>query len=413
MQFPLWMSKIVGFILAALTPWLSGTLSLFTYNTDKEPASVMERTDGFIAGICHTEEDYDLIKGANLEWLREDIPYPYDDEGNLSESYVNWKAEMQRYVDHGIKIMAITPYPYKYIDHGLDIRREEDVKAIQDIAVFLMEDLRDIVSGFQVTNEMGVDRFTKPLNMDEAAFFIGKQLEVMYPIRGDIIVGYNLGGDGLISLPFKMREYHPYCDYVGVDLYLGSFENIVKNIDVHTLILKFIRIITKKPIIMSEFGYIGYGEPKSKAEKKEILQGYGFDSEEAVRADVDTFISRLPERLKNEFDEMYADLSSDEKADLLFKGEYANHIYKELSEGTGLYGYPHTPEGQANFYAYLIPELRKFSWCIGAFIYMWDDSDMCYVCGQPDCPVETGWGIVDGQGNPKPAYYAVRDAFAD
>ena len=68
--------------------------------------------------------------------------------------------------------------------------------------------------------------------------------------------------------------------------------------------------------------------------------------------------------------------------------------------------------GQAKFYTDLIPRLKSLDFCIGAFIYMWDDSDHCYVCGQKDCPVETGWGIVDGEGNLKPAYYAVQKAFA-
>ena len=82
------------------------------------------------------------------------------------------------------------------------------------------------------------------------------------------------------------------------------------------------------------------------------------------------------------------------------------------NDSTGLRGYEHSPEGQAKFYADLIPKLKNCGFVIGAFLYMWNDSEHCYVCGQSDCPVETGWGIVDGEGNPKPAYYAVRDAFA-
>ena len=44
---------------------------------------------------------------------------------------------------------------------------------------------------------------------------------------------------------------------------------------------------------------------------------------------------------------------------------------------------------------------------------MFDDTSKCYVCGQTDCPVETKWGIVDCDLNPKPAYYAVKEAFAE
>ena len=92
-------------------------------------------------------------------------------------------------------------------------------------------------------------------------------------------------------------------------------------------------------------------------------------------------------------------------------GEYSNHLYCELAEGFGLYGFEHSPDGQADFYSYIIPKIMEVDYVIGAFVYCWGDSDSCYVCGQADCPVETGWGLVDGKGEPKPSYYAVKEAF--
>ena len=82
-------------------------------------------------------------------------------------------------------------------------------------------------------------------------------------------------------------------------------------------------------------------------------------------------------------------------------------------DGMGLYGFPHTPIGQAAFFSYVIPKLRKLDFLAGAIVYCWSDNSDCYVCGQEDCPVETKWGLVDGDGNPKPAYYAVKYAFSD
>lgn len=413
MQFPLIVSKLVGLLLALLIPVINIIPMPFTTPVDPQVYNVMEKTGGFMRGVCHTEPEYEKIKAANLDWLREDIPYPFNDDGSLSIYYKSWKKEMKDYVKNGIRVLAVTPYPHTFIEHGLDIRREEDVQKIIDVDLFMLKDLRGIVDAYQVTNEMGVDRFTDPLTMKEAAYFIGVQMKAMKQnLKGNEIIGYNLGGLGYLTLSFKMLKYNKYADYIGVDLYLGSFENIVKNIDTHFAIMRLVRAITQKPILMAEFGYMGYGEPKTAAEKKAILQSYGFDSEDAVRKDVNTFISRLPIRLKNEFDVIYKDRTDAEKFDLLFKGEFSNHIYKELSEGTGLYGFKHTPEGQAVFYKYMIPRIKALPWCIGAFIYMWNDSEICYVCGQPDCPVETGWGIVDGKGNPKPAYYAVQKAFA-
>ena len=405
--------KIIGFFLALITPLASMIVWDPTAYFDKEIPAAEEKIDGFMKGVCHLDPDYDLIKEGNIEWFRDDIPFPFNADGTISQSYTNWKAERQKYVDNGIRIFGITPYPDDYIEYGLDPRDPENREEIQEIAKFYVEDLRGIVGAFQVTNEMGIDRFTLPLTLDEAAEFIGMQLEAMYPIREDIIIGYNLGGLAIIELPFKMMKYHQYCDYVGLDMYLGCFESVLKNADQYVTILNFVRKITGKPIILCEFGYIGYGEPKTEEEKIAILQKYGYNSEEEARANIDDFINNLPEDMKEEIIEDYSDRTPEERADLIFDGEYSNHLYCELAEGTGLYNFPHTPEGQADFFEYVIPKIRSLDYVIGMCVYCWSDSDSCYVCGQSDCPVETGWGLVDGKGNPKPAYYAVQNAYAE
>ncbi len=407
------LKKVLALILSLITPLFFGIHWEPLAKYDKECQAVEEKIGGFMKGVCHADPDYETIKDANIEWTRKDIPFPYNADGTIRQRYLDWKAEMKGYADNGIKVFAITPYPDDYIEYGLDPRDPASREGIQEIAKFYLKDLEGIVGAIQVTNEMGIDRFTKPLTLDEAAEFIGMQLEAMYPVRGDIIIGYNLGGLAIISLPFKMQKYHKYCDYVGLDMYLGSFEDISHDINHYLVILGFVRKVTGKPIIMCEFGYIGYGEPKSEAEKKAVLQQYGFDSEEAATADMDTFISRLPEDMKEEILELYPDYTAEEYAQILFEGEYKNHLYTSLPEGYGLNGYTHTPEGQAKFYKDLIPKIMAKDYCVGAVIYCWGDSEACYVCGQAECPVETGWGLVDNDGNPKPAYYAVKEAFAE
>ncbi len=414
------MNNILNFLkpalalfLAVITPFASLLVADPFAAFDKDVDTVLEMTGGYMKGVCHPDfEDADLIAGANIQWLRKDIPFPYNLDGTMSQHYLDWKAEYAAYAEKGFKVMGITPYPDDFIEYGLDPREEKNKEAIQDIARFYVNDLKDIVSAFQVTNEMGIDRFTLPLTLDDAAYFIGIQLEAMYPIRGDIIIGYNLGGLSIVTLPFKMMKWHKYCDYVGVDMYLGCFEDILKNPDQYVTILNFARKVTGKPIILCEFGYIGLGEPKTDEEKKAILQGYGFDSEEEARAHIDEFIANLPPDLADEFDK-YADETPEYRAAQMFDGEYSNHLYRELPDGFGLYQFPHTPEGQAEFFSYVIPKIRSLDYVVGSFIYCWHDSGDCYVCGQADCPVETKWGLVDGNGVPKPSYYAVQKAFAE
>ncbi len=408
---PTFLMSIIGFILAVLTPFANLLLNDLSVPFDKNISITEEKAGGFIKGICHTHNEYDMINEANIEWIREDMPMPILADGSPNPSYLNWKAEMREYLDNGIRVMGITPYPDEYIEIGLDPRVPENEAKIKEIAEFYITDLKGMVDAFQITNEMGVDRFTYPLTMDEAARFIGIQLEAMDPIKGDVIIGYNLCAQALLNLPGLMKPYHQYCDFVGVDLYLGSFENILKNIDQYTFALKYVRLVTGKPVILCEFGYIGLGEPKTAAEKKAVLESYGYSSEKDAIADIDNFISKLPKDIREEFEIQYADESDEYKAQLLFQGEYKNHIYCELTEGTGLYGYEHTPEGQAKFYKDIIPKIEKLDFVIGAFIYCWQDSDDCYVCGQAECPIETKWGIIDYEGNPKPAYYAIKEAF--
>lgn len=410
--------KVMAFLKKALVVMLSLITPVLTFIMTNEPIrgsedciAAEERLGGFMQGVCHARGDYEMMKDAGITWTRKDIPMAFDAEGNLTESYLSWKAEMQEYADNGIRIFAITPYPEDYIAIGLDPRDEASKEGIQEIAQFYCEDLRGIAGAIQVTNEMGIDRFTYPLTLDEAAYFIGIQLEAMQEVKGDILVGYNLGGLSIISLPGKMADWHQYCDYVGVDLYLGSFEDIAKEIDQYLAIMGFVRKITGKPIIVCEFGYIGYGKQKTAEEKIAVLQEYGYNSEEEAIADMDNFIQKLPEDMRDELLEIYPDYTAEEYGALLFEDEYKSHFYCALPDGFYLNGYDHTPEGQAEFYRYLLPKMMDLDFIIGAVIYCWEDSDACYVCGQSDCPVETGWGLVDCEGKAKPAYYAVKECF--
>lgn len=403
--------KVLAVLLSVLIPVLAAVVSFDPFaKYDPEVKSALEKTDGLIKGVCHADPDYELLHEAGIEWTRKDIPFLYDKDGNISQSYLNWKAEMQAYADNGIKIFAITPYPYKFLEHGIDPRTPEGKEKVQETAKYYVEDLKDIVGVFQVTNEMGIDRFTKPLTIDEAADYIGYQLEVMDPLceKYDILLGYNIAN---VELPFKMLKYNDYLDYVGLDLYLGCFEDILHEIDTFVALAGLVHLVTQKPIIYCEFGYMGYGEPKTPEEKVEVLQKYGYNSEAEATSDMANFIQKLPEDMKEEILELYPDYTAEQYADVIFRGEYMNHFYTSLPEGYYLDGYTHTPEGQGKFFEDLIPKLLAKDYIIGTVIYCWSDSDSCYVCGQPDCPVETGWGLVDGEGNRKPSFYAVKEIF--
>lgn len=376
-------------------------------SSSAEVCACKAKTRGFIKGVCHPNGNYAQIKAAGLEWIRVDIPYPYNEAGEISESYLNFKNWISGYVQNGIRVMAVTPYPGKFIKAGIDPRIKESEPAVAEVAAFLIRDLRTLVSGFQVTNEMGIAHFTNPLTLPEAARFIGIQLKAMHPLRGNSIIGYNSAGPQA-DLHELMAEYLDYCDYVGIDIYIGCFMNFGGFIGLFDILLRYLWGFVKKPILLQEFGYIGAGAPKTAEEKAEILKSYGADNEQHAREDIEGFISRMPQRMQEHIARSSPDKSN--WGDYVFKSDFVNHLYRELPAATVMRGYPHTPDGQAAFFRDIYPRLKKLDFVCGAFIYCYSDSKECYICSQSDCPTETRWGLVDTQGNEKPSYYAVQQA---
>ena len=373
------------------------------------PATRILRKQGFICGVCHPSDDHAQIKGANIGWVRIDIPYPYDEEGNLSRNYLDFKKWARTYKDNGIKVMAVTPYPKIYIAHGADIRTAEGERKVRQIARFLIRDMQGIADGFQITNEMGMPHFTLPLTMDEAVRFIGVNLEEMYPMRGDILIGYN---SILVQadLHSRMKPYYQLCDYVGVDIYVGCFGHMIGFLWFFEAILRYLWALTGRPIMIQEFGYISGGEPKTEEEKNAILRTYGFRDEDEVKANAEAFVERLPEDLRRHTKHVCGNDPA-RYYDLLFHSDLVNHLYCELPKVTRIPGYPHTPECQGKFFRDVLKRVGRLDFVCGAFVYCYSDSPECYICGQSDCPVETKWGLVDCGGSPKPSYYAVREAF--
>jgi len=151
------------------------------------------------------------------------------------------------------------------------------------------------------------------------------------------------------------------------------------------------------------------GAPKSAADKLAVLAEYGFSSEAEARERIDALVKQLPPRFQGDIER--AARQGNDPAGYVFGVEMSSHLYRELPRGVAIKGIPHTPEGQADFYKYIIKRLLKKPYIVGAVAYCWSDSELCYVCGFNDCPVETRWGLVDREGTPKPAYYALRDAW--
>ncbi len=400
--------KVIAFlesIILTISFFFGSVFNLPDENVEK----LIENTDGFIYGICHPTEDYDMLEQAGLKWVRFDIPTPFDKYGNVRQAYLNFKERCKGYADRGFKVMAVTPYPRDYIaDMDFNpVANEENIERTKELAVWLYNDLKDITGAFQITNEMGLVGFMTPLTIEEAALYIGIQLEAISAVKDESFpIGYNSADLIQVSLQLHelMKPYLQYCDYVGIDLYTGNQGKATAN-DYVKKIKKLYRM-TKKPIIIEEFGFWSEGGPKTDEQKAEILAVYGYSTEAEAIADGQNFISKLPSQFRNTLKVEHPD-EEDKWAELVFSN-YANHFYGITSALT-IKDIPHTPEGQAEYYSYLMPKLRKLNCLAGMIIYCCQDMEKCYCCGHTWCPYETKWGLFYIDGTPKPSYYAVKE----
>ncbi|MBO5395276.1 MAG: hypothetical protein J6A97_00170 [Clostridia bacterium] len=376
-----------------------------------EETIAFRKKTGFIRGVSSADEDYDLLQGANIEWVRESLPAPFNKDGSVNERYTAFKEKCLRYKEHGIKVMGITPLPNEYLGCGIDIREKGGEEKLRQVSRFIMEDVKDIVGGLQIANELGMPRFMIPYNMKECIRFLGVQMEEMYPLKGDCIIGYNSAGPQ-VDLHLGMKPYLKFCDYVGMDMYLGCFFSLPGFCWLFDVMVRYLWAFTGKPVLMQEFGYIGGGKPKTRREKDEILKSYGFESEKEAKKDIMRFVESLPEHFCNHVKFVCGE-NREMMTDFMFSGDMTNHLYKELPRVTVIPGMPHTPEGQAKFFRNVIPRLYKLPFMCGAIIYCYSDFHYCGYCGQHDCPTETMWGLVDTNKKPKPSYYAVKEVFRE
>ena len=71
----------------------------------------------------------------------------------------------------------------------------------------------------------------------------------------------------------------------------------------------------------------------------------------------------------------------------------------------------HNPEEQADYIRECMKIFAEHPAVIGEFFFRWSDTETCWQCGDPLCPAECAWGIVDVHGNPKPGYYALKESY--
>lgn len=364
--------------------------------------ALYKKTGGFIKGICQPNDNIALLKEAGIEWVRRDVPFPFDTDGKLSQHYLDFKKSSRMFDANGISNICITPYPFMFIQAGIDVTTREGLAQVTEICAFLAEDFKDIKICWQATNEMHIQGFRAPLNVIQAKDFLVASIKGIKQGNPSAAVGHNSLNDEWLSLCMQIEEETGGCDYIGLDLYDGTWSS--GGPDTYCEKIDHYYSILQKPIILMEFGFASKGDMMEDPEAEAVacLKTLGFDSIENAISDLGSLIDKLPERIA---DRVKA-CAPEDRLNCVMSS--MPHILKKWPVKNDI---PHTEEGQAAFFAQLLPLLMENKHLGGAVIFCMSDSTHCFYCGESDCPCETGWGLIRNDGSKKPAYDVVKKVF--
>ncbi len=366
---------------------------------------MMDKMIGCSAG---QNADIKLMKEAKIGWVRVGVAFPFLDEEmtKLSPRYLGSLETIKYWKDSGFKVAGISPlYGMMFTKKALEevIRRQgenspfksklKDLKnndsslefvrfvpewvgncsepkfyeVIEKVSEYIAKELKDSIEYYQISNEMDITRFRGEMTQVQAADFMYASAKGIKKGNPSAKVGINTSCmTNPESTYFYETLYSDKCDvhfdYAGVDYYFGSHHPGTP-FDWQQTIEDIYRI-TKRPIMIAEWGYSSIGEY--------LTDGWPEE----------------PNKAPNENGEFWV---------------CARHAWAYAWKGV------HNKEVQAEYFTEALKIFAQNDHVIGCFQYDWQDDPMCF-CGRPNCPHECGWGIVDSEGKPKPSYYAFKAA---
>ena len=317
--------------------------------------------------------NYDLMKEAGIEWLRLGLGFPYKDRigGEFTGRFTGQLEKVREAARLGFRIMGISP------GAGVMAWREEDGRrawrpGIPEWAGTPADDryyetceqacaeigrlTAGLVEMWQVSNEMDIETFRGPLTPEQAARFMFAEARGLKQGNPQAQTGINLahldGGRWLYQQLYN-RPDSPF-DYAGIDGYFGSWQPGGPGDWIP--VIEEIQQLTGRPVLVNEWGYSSLGGRPAES-WPEGVSGAVCKARNWRNA---------------------------------WKGE-------------------HTPAVQAEYTRVGLKIFATYPGVLGSFFYNWGDDAVCYHCGQADCPAECGWGLIDSEGKPKPAYYALKE----
>ncbi|MFP4104987.1 MAG: hypothetical protein ACLFVU_02760 [Phycisphaerae bacterium] len=327
-----------------------------------------------IGTSAYSDADVNLMKQAGITHLRQGFGYPWAKTagGEPAERYVNARAAAVGRREQGFELMGITPL----FGHGVrepvgpggklelvwkpstpawmgEYGSDEFIENYEMVCRFLAEQTRGVVDLWQIANELDLNLFAGPLKPAGACELILAAARGLKAGNPDCTVGHNCAGTEMAYF-FCGRLFADAdtpLDYCGIDGYYGTWDSGGPNSWAGRIAELY--ELTGKPVLINEWGYSSAGG-------------------------------------------------------VMTQDEAASEPWPcELKKWRFGWDGGHTPQVQAEFVRQAFAAFRQHrEKLMGLFFYRWEDQAKCWQCGQPDCPAETAWGLVDRNNRPKPAWQA-------
>lgn len=297
-----------------------------------------------------------LMSELGAGWIRTALThYPFMDPGRnrLNEEFLAFEHIIRKTRASGFRLMVVTYLPKHLPKSFGKPGSNEYFKNCKDLCAFLAGYFSAEIQHWVISNEMNLEMFRKPLTMDEALQYLKSCGEGIKEGNPSSEICVNMAGfdESAFAMFKKLFQDGPSIfDYAGADGYFGSWHP--GGPSGWDSALERLYAVAKRPILIQEFGYSSKGSV----------------------------------------------MTDDERATGIYPCKLKKWWFKWKNG--------HTEEEQAEYLKKAVEVFLSKRYVAGAFYFCWKDQERCWQCGSPNCPVETGWGLVDTKGRPKPSYYA-------
>jgi hypothetical protein len=213
-----------------------------------------------------------------------------------------------------------------------------------------------LIDLWQIDNEMDIDVFKGPLSIEQSARLLisgARGIKKGNPAAKTSINPAFLGDNSIYLYKTLYSGSQDLFDYAGIDGYFGSWQQGGPRSWIG--VIDKIYELTGKPVLIHEWGY--------------------------------SAVDREPEE----------DGSGHNLNDVCYHGWF--NVWKNS----------HSEDEQAEYIKEAMKIFAEHPHVAGNFFFMWGDPKSCFHCGQPGCPAECGWGLMDINGRLRKAYYTLQD----